>query len=52
MTKRTLDGLLERSMRMDEGTWARHSNPWSVWTRVPILPLLALSIFARAWIGW
>ena len=52
MTKRTLGGLLERSMRMDEETWARHANPRSVWTRVPILPLLALAIFSRAWIGW
>lgn len=52
MTKTTLGGLLEQSMRMDETTWARHANPWSVWTRIPILPLLALAIFSRTWIGW
>lgn len=44
--------LLERAMAMDDRTWARHANPWSVWTRVPILPALALAIYARAWIGW
>ncbi len=36
---------------MDDATWARHANPWSVWTRVPILPLLVLAIWSRAWIG-
>ena len=41
-----------KMMRMDEGTWRRHSNPWSVWTRVPILPLLALAVYSRAWWGW
>ena len=30
----------------------RHSNPASVWTRFAVLPLLALSIWSRDWIGW
>lgn len=42
----------ERFMRMDEKAWRRHANPWSVWTRIPIGPLLILAIFARTWIGW
>lgn len=37
---------------MTDAVWQRHANPWSVWTRVPILPLLCLAIWARAWIGW
>ncbi|MBX6373856.1 MAG: hypothetical protein IRZ13_06400 [Acetobacteraceae bacterium] len=37
---------------MDEATWARHANPWSVWTRVAILPLMALAVWSRVWIGW
>ena len=44
--------LLERSMAMDDATWARHASPWSVWTRIPILPLLALAIYSRVWLGW
>lgn len=35
----------------EEG-WLRHSNPASVWTRFAVLPLLALSIWSRDWIGW
>ncbi|MEU8613121.1 DUF6653 family protein, partial [Actinoplanes sp. NPDC048791] len=32
--------------------WTRHANPVSVWTRFSVLPLLALSIWSRDWIGW
>jgi hypothetical protein len=48
----TLEARIARAHRMDDAAWARHANPWSVWTRVPILPLLALAIWSRAWIGW
>lgn len=44
--------ITEKIMFMDEASWKRHANPWSVWTRVPILPLLALAIYSRAWWGW
>lgn len=44
--------LLERSMVMSDRVWRRHANPWSVWTRIPILPLLALAIYSRVWVGW
>lgn len=37
---------------MDEAAWLRHANPWSVWTRFIILPMLALAIWSRVWIGW
>ncbi len=43
---------LESLMAMDEATWARHASPWSVWTRVPVLPLLALAVWSRLWLGW
>lgn len=45
-------GAAERAMAMSDATWARHANPLSVYTRIPILALLALAIYARAWIGW
>lgn len=44
--------LAERLMRMDDAAWARHANPWSGWSRVTVLPLLALAIWSRAWLGW
>jgi len=30
----------------------RHANPWSVWTRFVILPLLALAVWSYVWINW
>ena len=32
--------------------WMRHANPWSVGTRFAVLPMLAVSIWSRDWIGW
>lgn len=42
----------ESLMTMDDAAWKRHANPWSLWTRVPILPLIILAIWSRDWIGW
>ncbi|HKH52047.1 MAG TPA: DUF6653 family protein [Mycobacterium sp.] len=35
-----------------EDAWRRHANPWSVYTRIPIPPLIVAAIWSRAWIGW
>ena len=32
--------------------WMRHANPLSVWSRFSVVPLIALAIWSRAWIGW
>ncbi|MEO1460224.1 MAG: DUF6653 family protein [Pseudomonadota bacterium] len=42
---------IERALRMDQRSWERHANPWSAWTRVPILPLGVLALLGREWIG-
>ncbi len=42
----------ERMMRMDDAAWRRHANPWSGWTRFSILPLFALAVWSRVWLGW
>ena len=44
--------FIEKMMRMDDTTWARHSNPWSVYTRFSCLPLIALAMWSRLWLGW
>lgn len=47
----TLERRIASAFRMTDGTWARHASPWSVWTRATALPLLALAVWSRAWIG-
>lgn len=37
---------------MDDAAWARHANPWSVYSRMTILPLVALAVWSRVWLGW
>lgn len=48
----TIGHRMESVMGMSEQTWARHANPWSVWTRVPVLPALLLSAYSFWWIGY
>ncbi|MEP3345506.1 MAG: DUF6653 family protein [Litoreibacter sp.] len=44
--------IAERLMGMNDTVWARHANPWSVWSRFSILPLFVLAVWSRLWIGW
>lgn len=37
--------------RLSDEAWTRYANPWSLWTRAFILPLFALAIWSRLWIG-
>jgi hypothetical protein len=46
------DSIAERMMSMDEAIWQRHANPLSVYTRYLGLPLLAMGIWSRVWLGW
>jgi hypothetical protein len=38
--------------QMDDDTWKRHANPWSVWSRTTVLPMLILAAWSRIWLGW
>ncbi len=48
----TIERRIAALFAMDEAAWARHANPWSGWTRLSVLPLLALAGWSRAWLGW
>lgn len=47
-----IEKTIANLFKMDETTWSRHANPWSVGTRFTVLPLLILSIWSRVWWGW
>jgi hypothetical protein len=50
--KVTGETRIARLFGLQGETWMRHANPASVWTRFAVLPLLAVAIWSREWIGW
>jgi hypothetical protein len=49
-----IDRLLQKTatlFRLDDTGWERHANPWSVWTRVAIWPLLLIVLWSFHWVG-
>jgi hypothetical protein len=48
----TLEQKIAKVFKLDEGAWLRHANPWSVYSRFSMLPLLAISFWSRVWLGW
>ena len=51
-SRMNLGNTISSAFGLKGDNWMRHSNPVSVWTRFAVLPLLALSIWSREWIGW
>ena len=48
----TLEHRVAKLFGLEGDKWMRHANPWSVGTRFAVLPMLALSVWSRDWIGW
>src|SRR5690606_18259311 len=48
----TIEKRIANAFGMDERTWSRHANPWSVWTRFTVLPALIIAVWSRTWLGW
>lgn len=48
-----LEQKIASLFRMTDEVWARHANPWSVWTRYLALPVLIFSIWSgRLFLVW
>jgi hypothetical protein len=48
----SMDTKMAKAFGLEGDSWQRHANPWSVYTRIPIPPLLAAAIWSRHRIGW
>jgi len=48
----TIERTIAHMFRMDEATWIRHANPWSVILRNTVLPVLIVAFWSRLWLGW
>ncbi len=47
-----LGSAIAKSFRMSDEVWERHANPWSVWTRVPLIVPLLAAIWSIKPLGW
>ena len=47
----TFEKRIAAKFQMDEETRLRHANPWSVYTRFTVVPLMALSVRSRVRVG-
>ena len=48
----TIERTISKAFRLNDENWMKHANPWSVWTRYSVLPLIVISFWSRIWIGW
>jgi hypothetical protein len=46
-----VESALARLFGLDGDRWLRHANPKSVYSRFPVLWLIALSVWSRVWLG-
>ena len=46
-----IDAAMARAFGLEGDAWMRHANPWSVYTRIPIPPLMAGAIWSRGRLG-
>jgi hypothetical protein len=48
----TIEAKMAKAFRLEGDGWARHTNPWSVYTRIPIPAMMAGAVWTHTWIGW
>lgn len=48
----TTERKVAKFFNLTDENWMKHSNPWSVWTRYSVLPLIVFAFWSRIWIDW
>ena len=48
----TVERKIAKLFKLTDENWMKHANPWSVWTRYSVLPVIVLAFWSRVWIGW
>jgi len=47
----TMERRIAKLFNLTDKNWMKHANPWSVWTRYSVLPIIVLAFWSRIWIG-
>ncbi|HUT22475.1 MAG TPA: DUF6653 family protein [Candidatus Bipolaricaulota bacterium] len=47
----TMEKKIAKIFNLTDENWMKHANPWSVWTRYSVLPIIVLAFWSRLWIG-
>ena len=48
----TVERKISKLFNLTDENWMKHANPWSVWTRYSVLPIIVIAFWSRIWIGW
>lgn len=48
----TVERRIAKIFNLTDDNWMKHANPWSVWTRYSVLPVIVFAFWSRLWIGW
>ena len=48
----SIEKKIANAFNLTDENWIKHSNPWSVWTRFTVLPLIVFAFWIRIWMGW
>ena len=48
----TVERKISKLFNLTDDNWMKHTNPWSVWTRYSVLPIIVLAFWSRIWFGW
>jgi len=48
----TTERKIANFFNLTDENWMKHSNPWSVWTRYSVLPIIVIAFWSRLWIEW
>lgn len=48
----TIERKIANLFNLTDENWMKHANPWSVYTRYSVLPVIVIAFWSRLWIGW
>lgn len=44
-----IERKIAKLFKLTDENWMKHANPWSVWTRYSVLPIIVLAYLGKSW---